>query len=155
MPRFGNNKRRVIYNGVKYGSIVEASQITGIPTSTISTSLKFKTGWKYDLDSDIDGEWFVTHPFLTDIEVSDHGRIKRKNGVVTLGSKRPDGYYYFHHFASKRNFAVHRLVAEVFCLNDNPFLNTVVNHLDGNKSNNRCENLIWCTQKENVRHSIK
>lgn len=47
---------------------------------------------------------------------------------------------------------VHRLVAEAF-FGDQPGM--VVNHKDANKHNNAVENLEWCTQKQNIQHSIK
>lgn len=49
-----------------------------------------------------------------------------------------------------KSFRVHRLVAEAFIPNpDNlPF----VNHKDENPSNNRVENLEWCTHEYNVRY---
>jgi hypothetical protein len=50
-------------------------------------------------------------------------------------------------------FKVHRLVATHFILNDNPKLE--VNHKDGNKLNNKSDNLEWITHSENVIHAFK
>lgn len=48
---------------------------------------------------------------------------------------------------------VHRLVAEHFIKKENKNHN-IVNHKDGDKTNNNIKNLEWCTQKENVAHAI-
>ena len=48
---------------------------------------------------------------------------------------------------------IHRLVAETFI--DNPNSKDEVNHKDGNKLNNRIDNLEWVTRAENMQHAYK
>lgn len=49
---------------------------------------------------------------------------------------------------------IHRLVASVFSPNIDPMTKTQVNHIDGNRKNNRADNLEWVTPQQNTDHKL-
>lgn len=82
-----------------------------------------------------------------------------ENMVKLKGCVNSSGYLHLH-LGSAPNVAMHRLVAHHFVpipkdLVDQKLTeeSLVVNHLDGNKLNNRWDNLEWTTQKGNMVHA--
>lgn len=69
----------------------------------------------------------------------------------------PKGYYYVSMWNKNTNkhcrFNVHKLVALTYIPNPNNY--SVINHIDGNKTNNSISNLEWCTQRDNIHHAYK
>ena len=94
--------------------------------------------------------------FLSDeYLVSDEGFVLSKRGKRLKPSKNHHGYYIVNLMIDGKRVgvAVHTLVARAFCSGYKKGL--TVNHIDGNKENNKAENLEWITETENLRHAIK
>lgn len=82
--------------------------------------------------------------------------------IISKRDKRPmkpsinsHGYYITTVMidGKRKSIPIHSAVAKTF-LGDRTSEGLVINHIDGNKLNNRLENLEWVTSSENARHAI-
>lgn len=99
---------------------------------------------------------WVTLKQTNKYEVNINGEVRNKRTKrFTKSNPDKDGYLkvVLYHDEKRRNYFVHRLIAEAFILN--PENKPVVNHIDGNVKNNTLSNLEWATIKENVNHAYK
>lgn len=90
-------------------------------------------------------------------EIDDQGNIwsPYRGGRQLSPAPTKKGYYriVLQTSEGRKTFQLHRLVLMTFNPVEN-MENLEVNHIDGDKSNNKLENLEWCSGSLNVRHSL-
>lgn len=91
-------------------------------------------------------------------EVSNKGNIHNKKRKSTNLKPSNRGEYkaislYNPKTKEDDKKSIHKLVAKAFV--DNPDNKPYVNHKDGNKHNNKADNLVWATARENTNHAIQ
>lgn len=93
--------------------------------------------------------------------------ISKTGDILSLVTGRPkirkpvksrNGYYFVRlvvEYGKQKNFPVHRLVAKTYILESDKWpKDKVTDHINGNKTDNRVENLELVTNQENIRRAF-
>ena len=112
-------------------------------------------------------EWKDIKDYEGLYQVSNEGRVKSidrfvetftgirhyKEKIIIPNLKKDNYYEVSLYYKGKREHRrLNRLVADAFI--PNPENKSVVGHYDCKRTNNKVENLYWCTQEENNKHPL-
>lgn len=99
--------------------------------------------------------WLPVVGYENVYSVSDMGRVRsERTGIILRPSASPAGYLgvVLCVLGARDTRRVHRLVAEAFLAVPRK---ETINHIDGDKLNNRVANLEWATVHENFAHASR
>ena len=122
------------------------------------SKLAYKYKWEYENKNEsLENE--IWKNVVLDIDMKDKiyfvstlGRFKNSYGTIMNNYKVNDNGY-IRVYIYNKTYALHRLIALTFI--ENPENKEQVNHIDGNKLNNKVDNLEWVTNTENQIHKFK
>lgn len=88
-------------------------------------------------------------------EINKFGQIKSlKRNIILKQRTNTHGYKIVNLYCGEgryKTMQVHRLIGIAFI--SNPLNKPCINHINGKKTDNRVENIEWCTYSENSQHS--
>lgn len=92
---------------------------------------------------------------LGQIRTLKNSSIRKAGTILKPQTSKKNGYVYqmLYNEGKQKLLRLHRVVATAFL--PNPDNLPQVNHKNGDKTDNRVENLEWCTQEENMLHAFR
>lgn len=147
-----------------YNSLKEASESIGLCQSAISKAvlkLNSRAGnylWEYEeillkpLDTKDGKQIYDYKKYHIFPDGTVYNNVRK---TVVKPVKNASGYCYItiSNLKIKKNYYVHRLVADHFIENKDKATKTQVNHINKKRDDNRVENLEWVTPSENLLHA--
>lgn len=115
----------------------------------------FDREYAIDTIKDLQGEEWKQIDSQGKYYISTYGRVKSYQGrqARILKPYTNQGGYLRVDIKTeyRRTYLVHQLVGLAFIPNDNPEEKDTIDHIDGNKTNNKVDNLRWLSRADNIR----
>ena len=151
-PKFAARKLKngflITKRGVGENATYEVEKVT--PKEVDSSNFSTR---KIEIAEDLPNEVWKTTFCSSKHEVSNFGRIRKKNSKILVPGTLKDGYLVTELIAN-RTFRIHRIVKQTFDPVEN-FDCMVVDHINGVRTDNRLENLRWASSEENTLFMLK
>ncbi len=146
---YNNNLTKTVHNGRN----AIGNCVNGLSKIAYNYKWIFKNTYE-SLEDEIWKEVVIPDNIINDKKyfVSNLGRFKNSQGVIMDNYKNNDSGY-IRVFIFNKTYLLHRLIALAFL--ENPENKEQVNHKDGNKLNNKLDNLEFVTNKENQIHKFQ
>jgi len=160
------NEKLEFYNSIYLAAIwcFENKYSDSIQNARVSISCSTRGiytqsyGFKWIIDEQLsleNEEWknvIIYRQTFPEYFVSTLGRFKNYKGIIMENYKPHHSGYIFVR-VDKNKYALHRIMAYTFIENLDTEKYNVVNHIDGNKTNNSAINLEWTDIKGNNKHN--
>lgn len=145
-PKFAQNqlKKGILITRVGHGKNTNYTIEEVEPQEVDKEFFSTQGSSKKELDGEI---WKVCYGFPK-YEVSNLGRVRNKKTKTIFKGHNNNGYNRVK-LNNDKEVAVHRLILQTFQPIENSELLTV-DHINGIRSDNRVENLRWCSMEENT-----
>ena len=134
----------IIKEGRGNNAVYTIEKTTPQNVSNKEFSTRQKIYWEEDAPDEV---WTTTYQNIN-YEVSNLGRVRNKQDLSLRKPGLNDRGYYVVSMDDKK-YTLHRIVLSSF----DPVPNLeelTVDHIDGDRSNNKLNNLRWATNKENI-----